>query len=65
VEYIPKFFLLSADGNDNAVRNTPSDYSKILTENGMDHIWSLMPGTAHDHSSVKLHLYKFFQIVFQ
>ena len=64
-EYTPKFFLLSAGGNDNAVRNTPSDYSKILTDNGMDHIFNLTPGTGHDPSSVKPHLYKFFQIVFQ
>ena len=64
-EYTPKFFLLSAGGNDNAVRNTPSDYRKILTDNGMDVVWSLTPGTGHDPSSVKPHLYKFFQIVFQ
>ena len=57
--------LLSAAKNDNVVGSFPSSYHDMLTENETEHIWHVIPGTGHDHSSVKPHLYNFCRVIFK
>lgn len=61
----PKLVFISAGGNDNVVGTSPADYHKLLEENGEQSIYELMAGTAHDHTSVKPHLYKYLSVIFK
>lgn len=64
-EDTPRLLMISAGGNDGVVGGTPADYDQILTENNVDHVYQLMDGTGHDHTSVTPHLYKLFSVIFK
>ena len=63
--FAPRFFLLTAGQSDRTVRDTPVGYHNTMVSNGVKHLWSYLPNADHNETSVKPHLYQFFQLVFQ
>ena len=63
----PKPYLLFITGGDfDAVVGTfPDEYSKLLTKNGCDHVFQLVPGGGHNGDSVRAHFYNFFRYLFK
>ena len=63
--FAPRFFLLTAGQSDRTVHDTPVGYHNTMVSNGVKHLWSYLPGADHNDTSVKPHLYQFFQLIFQ
>ncbi len=63
-EDLPHLLLITGSKADNVVATSPKDYHNILTNNGVDHVWHELPDTAHDHTSVKPHLYNYLRMIF-
>ena len=63
--FSPRFFLLTAGQSDRTVHDTPVGYHNTMVSNGVKHLWSYLPNADHNETSVKPHLYQFFQLVFQ
>lgn len=61
----PYIVLISAGTNDNVVGNNPRIYHETLEQNGTQHIWHEVEGTAHDGSTVTPHLYNFLRMAFK
>lgn len=61
----PYLLLISCSTNDGVVGTYPKLYDKLLTKNNVEHIWNEIPGTGHDHTSVKPHLYNFIRMIFK
>lgn len=60
----PRVLLVSSSLSDNAVSAAPDSYRSILTQNGEPFISQVLRETAHDHTSVKPHLYNFLRMIF-
>lgn len=60
----PYLLLISCSDSDGVVGTYPKSYHKTLTINETEHIWNEIPGTGHDHTSVKPHLYNFCRMIF-
>lgn len=60
----PYLLLISCSDSDGVVGTYPKSYHKALTINETEHIWNEIPGTGHDHTSVKPHLYNFCRMIF-
>lgn len=61
----PYLLLISCSDSDGVVGTYPKSYHKTLTINETEHIWNEIPGTGHDHTSVKPHLYNFCRMIFR
>ena len=61
----PEVFMITGGTNDSVVGTFPSQYSSILTKNGVEHVYQSIPGGGHGAESVKPHLYTFFRYVFK
>ena len=61
----PEVFMITGGTNDSVVGTFPSQYSSILTKNGVNHVYQSIPGGGHGAESVKPHLYTFFRYVFK
>ncbi len=61
----PEVFMITGGTNDSVVGTFPSQYSNILTKNGVNHVYQSIPGGGHGAESVKPHLYTFFRYVFK
>jgi len=61
----PYAVLVSLSEIDGVVGSAPNDYRNIMTENKVEHLSHVMKTTGHDHSSVKPHLYNYFQFLFK
>ena len=61
----PYLLLISCSDRDGVVGTYPKSYHKMLTINETEHIWNEIPGTGHDHTSVKPHLYNFCRMIFR
>ncbi len=64
-ENAPELLLISTSKTDGVVGTFPKSYHKLLTENGVEHLWHEMSSTGHDHTSVKPHLYNFCRMIFK
>lgn len=52
--------------SDGVVGEFPETYCQLLEANGVENTTKkVLNGTAHDHTSVKPHLYDFFQVIFK
>jgi len=61
---VPYLTLISAGEKDDFVGSSPSDYHKLLTDNGEKNLWHIVPNGSHNASSVKQHLYNFTRMIF-
>ena len=61
----PCVILISSSKADNVVGGSPDSYREILTGNGVEYLSHVMESEAHDHTSVKPHLYKFLKMLFK
>lgn len=61
----PRLVYITYSDSDGVVADTPENYHKLLEANGVEHTTKVLHGTGHDHTSVKPHLYDFFQVVFK
>ena len=61
----PYLMLLSAAKEDGAVGNNPEIIHNILVNNGVKHLWNVIPDGGHDASSVRVHLYNYFRMIFR
>ncbi len=63
----PKPYLLFITGGnaDGVVGNFPDEYNQLLTRNGCDHAFQLVPGGGHGGVSVRSHFYNYFRYVFK
>ncbi|MBP5433351.1 MAG: polysaccharide deacetylase family protein [Ruminococcus sp.] len=61
----PEVFMITGGTNDSVVGTFPSQYSSILTKNGVNHVYQSIPGGGHGAESVKPHLYTFFRYAFK
>lgn len=64
-ENAPYLLLISSSDSDGTVGTYPKYYHKLLTINGTEHLWHEIPGTGHDHTSVKPHLCNFCRMIFR
>lgn len=64
-ENAPYVLMISAAENDGVVGSYPYSYHSALTLNDTEHIWRTISNGAHDHTSVKPHLYDFFRVIFK
>ena len=60
----PYLTMITGGGNDGVVGSSPSSYSSILTENGVEHIWHSVSTGSHDASSVQPHFYNYLRAIF-
>ncbi|WP_295084020.1 carbohydrate binding domain-containing protein [Ruminococcus sp.] len=61
----PEVFMITGGTNDSVVGTFPSQYSSILTKNGVEHVYQSIPGGGHGAESVKPHLYTFMRYAFK
>ena len=61
----PDVFMITGGTNDSVVGTFPSQYSEILTRNGVNHVYQSIPGGGHGADSVKPHLYTFMRYAFK
>ena len=61
----PKRMFISASDSDSVVGLFPKSYHDILEGNGVAHVWQILHGCRHDHTSVRPHLYNYFRAVFR
>ena len=61
----PHVLMISSSKADGVVTSAPDSYRDILTENGEPFLSHVLTSTAHDHTSVKPHLYNYFQTLFR
>ncbi|WP_295090630.1 glycoside hydrolase family 11 protein [Ruminococcus sp.] len=61
----PEVFMITGGTNDSVVGTFPSQYSSILTKNGVNHVYQSIPGGGHGAESVKPHLYTFMRYAFK
>lgn len=64
-ENAPYLLMISSSNTDGVVGTYPKSYHKMLTVNETEHLWHEIPGTGHDHTSVKPHLYNFCRMIFK
>lgn len=64
-DVVPKLVVISSSNSDGVVGQNPATYDRIMTENGVDHLWHVMQSTGHDHSSVTPALYNFMRLIFK
>ncbi len=62
---LPYLLMLAGGTNDTVVGTFPKQYHELFTKNGTDHIWTEVPGGAHDGSVGIPLFYNFFRAVFQ
>ncbi len=60
----PAILLISSSLADGVVTTFPDSYRQILRDNGEPFLTHVMRQTGHDHTSVKPHLYNYFQLIF-
>lgn len=61
----PNILLISSSKADGVVSSSPDSYRSILTKNNQEFLSHVMTKTGHDHTSVKPHLYNYFQMLFK
>ncbi len=61
----PYIVFVSSSKADGVVGSNPDDYRRIMTENGVPYLSHVMQNTAHDHTSVKPHLYNYMKMLFK
>ena len=64
-EQKPYILFISSSKADNVVWDSPDSYRRIFDENGETYLTQVMDDTAHDHTSVKPHLYNYFRLIFR
>ena len=57
--------LISAAANDGVVRDYPSTYHDALTQNGVEHLWQIIPQGDHGGATVTPHMYNFLRYIFK
>lgn len=61
----PYIVFISSSEMDGVVGTSPDSYRNIMTENDVEYLSHVMKSTGHDHTSVKPHLYNYFQLIFR
>lgn len=61
----PRLVYITYSDSDGVVADFPASYCKLLETNSVEHTTKILHGTGHDHTSVKPHLYDFFQVIFK
>lgn len=62
---IPYLYLISSSLADGAVKDTPDQYRKIMTNNNVQFLSQVMTSAHHGENIVKPHLYVFFKMIFR
>ena len=62
---MPEFILISAAASDGAVGTYPESYHKALSNNGVEHLWNVIPQGDHGGATVTPHMYNFLRYVFK
>ena len=57
--------LISAAQNDGVVKEYPSTYHNALSQNGVEHLWQIIPQGDHGGATVTPHMYNFLRYVFK
>jgi predicted esterase len=57
--------LVTAGSNDTVVYDSPAKYDKLLTKNGVNHMFQTIPGGAHGANSVEPHFYNLLRMLFR
>ena len=57
--------LISAAQNDGVVKDYPSTYHNALSQNGVEHLWQIIPQGDHGGATVTPHMYNFLRYVFK
>lgn len=60
----PRVLLVSSSKADDIVSTAPDSYRETLSKNGEPFLSQVMRTTAHNHTSVKPHLYNFLRMLF-
>ena len=60
----PYILMISSSKADNVVSTSPDSYRQAFTKNGVEFLSHELKLTAHDHTSVKPHLYNFLRTLF-
>ncbi len=58
-DYMPKFVMVCAGTKDSVVGKFPESYHRILTANGVKHIWFEVPEADHDSNAIRSGLYNY------
>ena len=61
----PYFLYITGGDNDGVVGTYPQQYSELLTKNGCDNVFQIVPGGTHSGNSVRSHLYNYLKYVFR
>ena len=64
-EVKPYLYLITSSEADGAVRETPDDYRKILSQNKVQFLSQILKEAYHNETVVKPHLYMFFKTIFR
>jgi glucuronoarabinoxylan endo-1,4-beta-xylanase len=62
---MPNLILISAAANDNVVGTYPESYHKALQNNGVEHLWNVIPQGDHGNQTVEPHMYNFMRYLFK
>ena len=62
---MPEFILISAAASDGVVGTYPESYHKALSNNGVEHLWNVIPQGDHGGATVTPHMYNFLRYVFK
>ena len=62
---MPYMILVTAGSNDTVVYDSPAKYDKLLTKNGVNHMFQTIPGGAHGANSVEPHFYNLLRMLFR
>ena len=61
----PYIIFITGGDNDLAVGTFPKQYSELLTKNGCDNVFQLVPGGDHSGYSGRSHFYNFLRYIFR
>lgn len=61
----PYMIFITGGTNDTVVFDQPASYEKILTKNGVNHIYHSVTNGAHSASSVQPHFYNYLRAIFK
>ena len=58
-DILPEFLMICCGTKDGVVGKFPESYHKIMTTNGMEHLWYEVPDADHDCNAIKSGIYNF------
>ena len=61
----PELLLISAAAFDGTVGNYPESYHNALAQNGVQHLWQIIPNGDHGGATVTPHMYNFLRLIFK